>query len=224
MKKIVLLCLAAVLFVSAASAELLVTALPFGQGKYVVEVAGVGESNIQNIGMSATTMGGYLGYGVTDKLDLIVNAGQANASGLPIGITGITSTAYGAFLKYAIVDETHQAPYSLSVGLGYRTIGQSTGIVGLPNPITDSGSQLLLGIGLSKIMAPFVPYCGLTFRNTDQGTNVDHTQFDLTLGSAIAWSTQGAVFVEITNQSIVYANSGVGITNYQYGLGLAYKI
>jgi hypothetical protein len=82
---------------------------------------------------------------------------------------------------------------------------------------------MMVGAGVSKIMAPLVPYGGLTYRSTSSSGTTVATQLDLTVGSAIAWSMQGAVLVEYTMQSIT-PNGGTAYSSGQIGLGVAYKI
>jgi len=79
------------------------------------------------------------------------------------------------------------------------------------------------GVGVSKMMAPYVPYGALTYRTTANGGTAVSTQLDLTVGCAIAWSTQGAVFVEDTLQSIT-PNGGSAYSSNQLGIGVGYKI
>jgi len=53
------------------------------------------------------------------------------------------------------------------------------------------------------MMIPFIPYGGLTYKSTTFSMAANKgTAIDLTVGSAIAWSQQGAVFVEYTQQQI----------------------
>jgi hypothetical protein len=227
--------LLAFMLISAASAELLTTANPIGQGKWGVLGAGMQDSSQQGsgfTGLTITSFGGYVGYGLTDKLDLFLNAGTGSVSGFPasvgpISTAGIaaTMTSYGLSAKYLILDETANSPVSVAVGAGYKSIASSnTAPTALGGAVTTSNStQMMAGVGVSKIMAPFVPYGGVAYRSTaSSGTNVS-TQLDLTVGSAIAWSTQGAVFVEYTNQSIAL-NGGANYTSGQIGLAVGYTI
>lgn len=73
------------------------------------------------------------------------------------------------------------------------------------------------------MMAPYVPYGGITYRTTSSGGTTTATQFDLTVGTAIAWSVQGAVFIEDTLQSIT-PNGLSSYSSNQIGLGVGYKI
>jgi hypothetical protein len=221
--RIISVLLLGLLFVSAASAELLVTANPLGQGKWAVLGAAFQDSNVMNnSSYTALSVGGYAGYGITDKLDAYLQLGQATLSGLPAGVSASTM-GYGLSLKYGILDEA-AAPVSVSVGAGYKLL--TSKMTGLAD---GSGNQLLVGIGVSKVMAPFVPYGGVAYRSTSAGFAGgvgDSTQLDVTIGSAIAWSTQGAVFVEYTLQSMTPSTAS-GIANHSSGqiaLGVGYVI
>lgn len=221
-----------------ASAELLVTANPIGQGKWAVEGAGMQDSSQQGSGLTGLTItqfGGYVGYGLTDKLDLFLNAGTGSVGGFPATIAGIstagiasTMTAIGLNVKYQVLDEMANSPVSVAVGAGYKSINSSitaptSPLLGGGAVTTSNSTQILAGAGVSKIMAPLVPYGGLTYRSTSSSGTTVATQLDLTVGSAIAWSMQGAVLVEYTMQSIT-PNGGTAYSSGQIGLGVAYKI
>ena len=215
--------LVAALFVSAASAELLVTANPLGQGKLAVLGAYINDANVQNSsGMSMGTLGGYVGYGITDKLDIYGQYGSSTMSGLPAGISSITGSGYAVNLKYAVLGEGKDSPVSVAVGGGYKSTSSTATVTGLGSFNTPY-SQISLGVGVSKIMAPCVPYGGLTYRSTNSNGTAQSTQIDATIGTAIAWSMQGAVLVEYTMQSIT-PNGGTAYTSGQIAAGVAYAL
>lgn len=214
--------LIACLIAPIASAELLVTAMPFGQGRWVFEGAGISDANVANTtGMGASTLGAYLGYGLTDKLDMIVQAGQVTVTGLPIGISNLKTTGYGMNFKYAIATAGDSMPVDIAIGAGYKLLSQVTTITGLGD-MTNNGNQMLLGIGISKLMVPFIPYAGFDYRAIGYNANFSSAQFNLTIGTAIAWSEQGAVFVEGTSQAIAPVGAA-GYTSNQVALGVAYR-
>src|SRR3989344_2786659 len=207
-----------------ASAELLIIANPLGQGKWGVLGSYLVDSSLQSggfTGLSAVSIGGYAGYGITDKLDAYIQAGQMTLGSLPAIITSSNVTAYGAILKYGLIEEGTGSDLSVAFGVGTRVLTSNTTALGVTT--TSNGNQVMSGLGASKVMIPFVPYGGLVYCKTDYaGSN--STQTDLTAGTAIAWSTQGAVYVEYTLQSI---NPGGGASTYtanQIGLGVGYKI
>lgn len=212
MKSLIAVLLLALTLISVSSAELLVTADPLGQGKWGVLGAGLQNSSYGGSGSTATltSFGGYVGYGINDKLDAFVNLASANVS-----VGGGTVTIGGATLKYTLWSEGKDLPVSVSLGAGYRAM--------TINPGSLAGTQILAGVGVSKVMVPFVPYGGLTYRSSTLSGAAFSTQLDLTVGTAIAWSQQGAVFVEDTMQSIT-PNAGSSYTSNQIGLGVGYKI
>jgi len=212
------ICMLLVVFlVSVSSAELLTTAMPLGQGKWGVLGAALQDSNvINNSGATLASLGGFAGYGITDKLDLFVGLGSSNMNGLA-GFS-CTVTGIGGTLKYALLSEGKNLPVSVAVGVGYKSLSTkaTTG--------DTTGSQIGTAVMISKVIIPFVPYGGLTYKKTSTSGTETSTQLDLTLGSAIAWSVQGAVYVEYTLQSI---NDKTGIGNYssgQVGIGVGYAL
>ncbi|MFA6170484.1 MAG: hypothetical protein WCW67_05155 [Candidatus Margulisiibacteriota bacterium] len=225
MKKITMSLLLALCFASLASAELLVTANPLGQGKMAFAGAYVLDSNYQNsTGLTLGTIGGYFGYGITDKLDTYLQYGQGTAGGtIPTGIGGMSGTGYGASLKYTILDEGVSMPVSVALGGGYKSFSNKVTITGLGD-ITSTSSQMMIGVGVSKIMAPFVPYGAIAYRSTNVSTaNSNSTQLDLTVGTAIAWSMQGAVMIEYSMQSIT-PQAGSSYTGGEIAASVAYRL
>jgi hypothetical protein len=167
-----------------------------------------------------------LGYGINEKLDLIVSAGQSNVTGMAgayVGVSAIRATGYGLNLKYALASAGDNSPVDVSIGAGYKLLTQVTSITGLGD-MTANGNHMLLGIGISKIMVPFVPYAGLTYRATGYEANATQTQFDWTVGTAIAWSQQGAVFLEDTMQVITPVGGGDGYSSNQLAIAVGYTI
>ncbi len=222
MKKIVVLSLLVFSVVSIASAEMLTTANPIGQGKWAFLGAYIKDSNRQGGGLTnldLTTLGGYVGYGVTDKLDAFLQLGQATTGGLPTGIE-ITAQGYGLLGKYQILSEKDM-PVSAAIGAGGKAVSKKTKVGG--GETTKNGNQMLIGLGVSKMFIPFVPYGALVYKkDTEEGKDVS-TQIDIVIGTAIAWSASGAVLVEYTSQSIT-PNGGSTYTSSQIAGAVAYKI
>jgi hypothetical protein len=227
MKKLFVFALLMALFATMASAELLITANPFGQGKWAVEGAYLMDSKVQlggstDVGMN--TIGAYVGYGITSALDVIVQLGSATYDKLPVGVNSASGTGAGIFGKYAILQESNNMPVSVSAGLGYKSLSMTAST--LLGNMSGSGSSIMAGLGVSKIFAPLVPYAGATYRSntlTVSGTNMDSTQLDLTAGTAIAWSQNGAVYIEYTAQSMT-PKTGAAYTQTQIAGGVGYKI
>jgi hypothetical protein len=250
-----------IMLVSVASAELLSTALPLGQGKWAVEGAGLLDSNVNNnmtpIGAATLTMntiGGYVGYGITDKLDAYLQYGSSSVAGgptingtvvaaiahipalaaLPGSVaSGQTMSTIGLTAKYTFIQEGKGLPVTVAGGLGYRTINftQISGWVDsmtAPTKVvevdtTSTGSQIMAGVGVSKMMIPFVPYAGLAYRSLTQSGNAVSTQLDLTVGTLFAFSTKAFVFIEDTMQSIT-PNGGTAYSSNQIAAAVAYAI
>lgn len=218
MRSLFVVFLSIALLTSIASAELLTTARPLGQGNWGILGSGLQDSNTGNSsGYSLTSLGGYVGYGLTDQLDLFVTLGSANLGGLPAGLSA-SMTALGATLKYLLIEEGAGLPVSVAVGGGYKAITAK-----MTGSADTSGSQMGAAVGISKLIAPFIPYSGATYRSTSSGGSVIQTQIDLTVGTAIAWSLQGAVFVEYTLQSIT-PNGGAVYSSPQIGAGVGYTL
>jgi hypothetical protein len=73
-------------------------------------------------------------------------------------------------------------------------------------------------------MAPFVPYGDLTYRKLTSAAADAGSALDITVGTAIAWSTKGAVFVEYTNQAITPTGGAANYTSGQIAAGVGYTI
>ena len=87
-----------------------------------------------------------------------------------------------------------------------------------------NGNQAVAAVGVSKLMVPFIPYGGVAYRKSTLNAADSSTQMDLTVGSAIAWSAQGAVLLEYTVQSITTAVTNVNYSSGQLAAAVAYKI
>ena len=64
------------------------------------------------------------------------------------------------------------------------------------------GSQMGVAVGVSKVLVPFIPYLSLTYRQQVVESQEQHTTFEITLGTAIAWSKDGAVFIEYSSTNV----------------------
>ncbi len=194
------------------------TANPIEQGKWIVEGFGLKNQNVNNSSsLDLTFIGAYAGYGLTEKLGLFIGAASGNVGGLPAGVTA-SMVGYSLNLKYTILEEGASLPVSVAVGGGYRTT--TTKVTGAADA---NGDQMLVGVGVSKVMIPFIPYGALAYRKTTSGGADTSTQIDITAGSMIAWSAQGAVFVEYTMQSITPTGGSV-YSSGQMALGVGYQI
>jgi hypothetical protein len=256
MKKVLALLLLVFSLVSIASAEMLSTANPLGQGNWAVLGAGIQDQNVSNnTSYNMTSYGGYVGYGVTSLLDGYLQYGVSSVGGLPkidgpalaammgnpalAALPGSVQVArnistIGLLAKYTILKESDGLPVSAAAGIGYRTLNYTntdptlnsftapTAIIA--KETTMSGSQMMAGFGVSKLIIPFVPYGALVYRKTASEGNDVSSQIDMTVGTAIAWSMHGAVLIEYTNQSVTVANGGPTYSSAQMAAGVAYKI
>ena len=216
MKKLLVIALFLSLSATLASAEILTTANPIGQGKIAVLGGYLQDQNYSNMsGWTLGTIAGYAGYGIIEGLDAYLQLGSSTVS----GGSGTTS-GYGASVKYTLLNESPAIPVAVAVGAGYKFLNFSN-FTGTPNL---NGNQAQLGLIVSKVMAPFAPYCGVAYRKTTANAADAVTQMDLTVGSAIAWSAQGAVLLEYTVQSITTAVTNVNYSSGQLAAAVAYKI
>jgi len=236
MRKFFVLFLLTILMVSCASAAVLTTARPFGKGKWVGLGTIYRDANLNNQSpdFTLTTFGGAVGYGITDNLDFYAVLGTAASSTLTTSIVGFTiktdvaGSGYGINLKYVPFVEGKRMPFSLAVSLGYKTASLKQKNVYSPfNPfqpteIDKTQTNTSIAVNVSKLIAFVMPYGALSFRkNTEDGGEASN-QLDVTLGSAIAWSYSGAVFVEYTNQSITPV-TGSNYTSGQIAIAVGYK-
>ncbi len=221
MKRLVLMgLLIAVVFTSVSSAEQLVTANPLGQGKWGILGAYLSDANASNVsGYTIGTIGGYVGYGLTDKLGLFFTGASANMNGLPAGLSA-AYTAIGLAVKYTLLEEGASSPVSVAVGVGYKSLNYTMSAALGGN---TTGSQIGAGVLVSKVIAPFVPYAGLQYRKSTQAGADLSTQLDPTIGTVIAWSEQGGVYLEYTMQSIT-PTGGAAYTSGQMAAGVGYAL
>ncbi|NQT30324.1 MAG: hypothetical protein HQ596_07110 [Candidatus Saganbacteria bacterium] len=215
MKKVFIVLLFVFLATSIASAEILCTGMMLEKGKWAVAGVGLQDSNVANTsGYSITSYALKGAYGITDQLELALAYSSSNYGGLPAGLT-MSATAYTIYLKYGILKESEGKPVSVALGIGYKGVAQTSNLTG-----TSNGSKTGVGVIVSKIYAPFIPYLGLTYNGISlAGQN---NTLEITVGTGIAWSTQGAVFIEYTNQA--YSGDGGSYSSPQIGIGVGYNI
>lgn len=227
MRVLVALLLAVAVLCSVSSAEFLTTANTLGQGKWGALGAYISDADGYqgNAGLSMISYGGYVAYGLLDNLDLYLKLGTTSAGTLPLGVSKVTGTAYGLNVKYNLIKEGIDSPVSVAIGGGYKTATSVTSIT-LPTPtdITTNSSTLTIAAGISKVVAPFVPYAGVAYQKLAEDGADAGTQIDLIIGSAIAWSEQGAVFAEYVSQSLTPAGGGASVSWGQMSLGVGYHL
>lgn len=227
MRTLSVLFLLVVFMASFASAETLTTANPIGQGRWAVLGSVVNTSDYDGTGTNVNSMayGGYVGYGITSDLDGFIQLGTSSLTGLSPVVSANSITGYGGALKYRVMKEGANMPVSVAVAGQVKSIAAKQTLVAphpAPGEYTMDGSQWTVGAGVSKVMIPFVPYAGLAYRSSG-GQITESTQIDVTLGTAVAWSQQGAVMVEGTYSSIT-PTGGTNYNNGQVAAAVAYKI
>lgn len=213
MKRIVIALTLITLVASVASAEVLQTAGTLGQGKWGAVLGYASSSNYANVsGGTLAAYGGYIGYGLTSNMDLELKVGSGTGNGLGATLTG---TQLGLVLKYGILKEGKTTPVSVAALVGYQSSTSKLGGV-----VDVNSSEIGIGIGVSKVMAPLVPYASIAYKQISSDTATSKgTQMDLNVGTAIAWSANGAVFLEATSQSLT-PSVGAAYTQTQIALGV----
>lgn len=238
MRTLSVLFLLVVFMASVASAEMLTTANPIGKGRFAIEGFGYQDQNLTgDSDLTATTYGGYVGYGILDDLDAYLSYGISNVAGLPgagMGNYKMSGSGASLALKKRLLKEGAGMPVSVAAALQYKITSLKASndawdpVLGFTIPASDTttpGTEIIIGVGCSKVIIPFVPYGGLAYRTTSSDGSEASTQIDITLGTAIAWSEQGAVLIEYTSQSITPKAAGVAVyTSGQIAAGIGYKI
>jgi hypothetical protein len=215
MRVLVALFLAAALLCSVSSAEFLTTANTLGQGNWGVLGAYVNNPDAYGLsGSSTSAIGGYVAYGVMDNLDAYFQVGSLSGTGL---LSATAGTALALNVKYGLIKEGADSPVSVAVGGGYK----STSVTA---PTSTSLSSISISAGVSKVLAPFAPYLGVSYKMNSADGASDGSQIDLTVGSAIAWSEQGAIFVEGSSMSVTPAGGGAASSYTQMAAGVGYSL
>jgi hypothetical protein len=220
MRALFAILLSFILLTSIASAEMMLTASPLGQGSWGFLGSALQDTDWgNNSGLTLTTLGGYVGYGILDNLDGYIQIGLGTAGGtLPVGLSSASGTAYGGVVKYTVLDE---APVSVAVAGGAKAIKTEMKAVAPGGTTTMNNTQILIGANVSKMMAPFVPYGGAVYRSTSGDS--EGTQIDITVGSVIAFMANAGVYVEYTLQSIT-PKGGSNYSSGQIGVGVGATI
>ncbi|MDD4179074.1 MAG: hypothetical protein PHH14_03385 [Candidatus Margulisbacteria bacterium] len=197
---------------SIVSAETLSTANLIPSGRYAVQGIYFQNTNSFNLGNDAklNAYGIKGAYGINDQMEIDLQVGTGGTTGFT-SITGTeyTPTSYGLTLKYAVAKESQDMPVSviLGAGIGAQSLKANRG------GATLNGGLYGLGCVVSKVYAPFIPYASVQWQNAGGDTGLIYTKLDLNIGTAIAWSKQGYVFVEYTSQGIAPSAGG----NYNSG-------
>ncbi len=176
MKKVLFVFSICLLLSSLASAELMMSACPLGQGKFSLMPGAMVDFNYASMGGNAYMMMDMLGYGVNDRLDVYGSVGAGYSAPVTGMMNAMTMTSYAAGLKYLVLAESLTQPFSLGVNLGLKS---------MPMSMTSMNQmQGSLGLVVSKMTGNFNPYAGVTYRSTRQGYG-DFSQIDWTVGTGI---------------------------------------
>jgi hypothetical protein len=208
---------------SIASGEVLTSPLPIGKGSWAFSASWILDKNINDLGddPSLTTYSGTVGYGLTEKLDVYLGYGSSSSSNIPYA--EISGTGFSVAGKYILIREGEKFPISVGIAALYKSTSSITKIAAIESKA--SGSQTAFGIGAAKILIPFIPYLAVVYRTNSSEGSESSAQIDTTIGTMIAFSEKGAIFIEYTNQAIEDKTGSIG--NYsspQYAASIGYKI
>lgn len=226
MRALIVSLLLVALLITASSAELLLTANPLGRGNWNCKLAGIYDQTLMNTDdATLLTYGGYIGYGLRDNLDVYLQLGAGSSSDLPYGVA-YNAASYGLSLKCVLLNEGASMPVSVAIGAGYRSLSDKFSSGGVSQ--NGSGSQLGISAGVSKILASFVPYAALGYKQTNSSfsfNNSNYSQMDITVGTEIILSGQGAFLIEYTLQQITPKAAGVPCYNSnQIAAGVSFAL
>ncbi len=218
MKKFVFVLALMVVFAAAASAEVLVTANPLGQGNLGYIVAGQYMStNNPNTNMNG--VGGFLGYGISDKLDIFGKLAYGMGSNVPSYLTSASGIILGVAGRYALASEKDM-PASLSVVGGYQATTKTYNIVGGGTSGAAIG-DLGIGVVASKMLIPWIPYVAVVYHSLSQSGSTG-SNIELALGTQLALSKSSAVQAELTSNSITMG--AASYNNMEVTIGYTAKI
>ncbi|MFH1390482.1 MAG: hypothetical protein ABIH56_07180 [Candidatus Margulisiibacteriota bacterium] len=212
-----------VIMASIASAEIMSTGDPIGQGKFAVSGNYVKDSKVGTIGtddMNMSTWGGTIGYGLTDKLDLYLTASSSNVGNMPTGVARSAATI-GLVTNYQFMEEGANSSISVAGRLGYKSMSFSaTSFSVTANNIV---SQYMAAVEISKKLSAFTPYVGFGYCNYYSGGSDPSTQLGVTVGGSYAWLPNSSILVELTSNT-VSASWLPAFSNSQIGVGINYYL
>lgn len=221
MKKIVLALLIIFSIATLASADVLLTASPIGAGKWAVLGAGRYDMNSQaNSNMYGA--GGFVGYGIMDKLDVYAKIGYGILANPVAGLTA-NGISLGIAGKYTFLTENNKdMPVSLAGVLGYQADTSNFNFTGFPTTQTVRG-DIGGGIIVSKMMIPWIPYFAAIYHNLAQNPGAaTGSRIEAALGTYMALSKASAIVGEFSYNS--YSMAGTTWTNNQISLAYSQKI
>ncbi|MCX5748858.1 MAG: hypothetical protein NTZ10_01240 [Candidatus Saganbacteria bacterium] len=200
MKRLLFGLLVCLILVAAASAEIMMTACPLGQGKWNVMLGSMVDQNYFNMGSTDVMWMDAVGYGINDRLDLYGSIGlgySQKATDQARTMNSMTMSSIGVAAKYTLLSEDLKMPLSLAVNAGIRTCNMSMA--------TMTNTQYNTGLVASKMIKQFTPYAGVNYRTTKQAYG-DYTQMDYTIGMGIG-PMERMFMIEDTLQYINFGSS-----------------
>jgi hypothetical protein len=225
MKKILLVLAIIIVISSAASASVLVTASPLGQGKWGYLLGGqydmVSAANSNLYGL-----GGFLGYGVLGNMDVYGKLGYGVYCNLPTAAGSPTSASAlitGLALKYTFLQENAKTnPVSVAGLLGYQTTTVTWNYL-LGSAQTAAGD---IGIGavVSKVLVPWVPYGALVYHSLNSntaGVATSGSNIEVAVGTQMLLSKSSAIIGELSYNSF---SLGTTYTDTQISIAYSAKI
>ncbi len=215
MKKIISVLVFTLFVIASANAEVMVTANPLGQG--ALGWLGAAQSNATTTANSNSyNLGGFIGYGINDKLDVFGKLAYGTGSNTPSGISA-NGIEIGVAAKYLLAT-AKDMPADLAVGLSYKS--KTTTLSGLVSSQTVVG-DLAVAVIASKVIIPWVPYCALAYHSlSSSGTT--GSNLELALGGQMLLSASSAVMGEIAFNNENW--SGATSTSTQITVGYNAKI
>lgn len=216
MKRFLLGLFVSALVCSAASAEIMTTACPLGQGKWGAMSGAMVDYNYSAMGGKDVMLMDAVGYGISDNLDVYLSGG-IGYSEKTAAMSIMSMTAQALNLKYTLIGESLTAPVSLAVTAGIKSMPSSMAAM--------DQTQLGLGLVVSKMVNAFTPYAGVAYRTANQNFG-NYSQIDLTVGTAFG-PMERMLMVEYTvqmmtltdNTSLSMMNGGTSFTSDQITVG-----
>ncbi len=220
MKKAILVILALITLTAFANASVLQNANTLGAGKMGWLIAVEYDNNLGGVSETLTGVGGYLAYGVMDKLDIFGKVGYGTVSNLPLGVNSANSIVVGVVAKYQLLEESKNMPVAVAAVAGYQAV---TGNFSTP---LGSGQTVNgdMGVGavVSKLMIPWVPYGAVVYHSLPSGGTTD-TNLELVVGTQMLLSKTSAVVGEVSLNSYT-PSGGTSYSNTQISLAYSAKI
>ncbi len=220
MKKVLVAIVLVLAVATAASAEVLSTANTLGAGSW--GWLGAGQYTSTTVANSNSYgIGGYIGYGILDNLDIYAKLGYGIGANPAAGVT-VNGINQGLSVKYSLISGM-DAPFSLALGATFKTTTTSASFGGAVVSHSVEG-DLGLGLVASKIMVPWVPYAAVAYHSLNMNTGAaTGSKLELAVGTQMLLSASSAIIGEIDLQSTTWGGAAA-TTATQISLGYSAKI